>query len=176
MAVESNFSRLTFEAIGGITLKTLSAVEVSPLRSFIDRYFEAWHGGVPEEVLGYFSEDAVIRLMGPVGILAGRKMVADKWVIPTVTNYPGNIHQTTNFLEAGDQVAIEWLFTGTHASTGKEIQIPGCSIYWVSRGVIRRGSVYFNPPQPKREPGLSALAPAHRSPLSQTGTQAPSNL
>ena len=62
-------------------MKTLSAVEVSPLRSFIDQYFEAWRGGVPEEVLRYFSEDAVIHLMGPVGILAGRKMVADKWVV-----------------------------------------------------------------------------------------------
>lgn len=156
-------------------MKNLSAVEVSPLRGFIDEYFEAWRDGDPERVLGYFDEDAIIHLMGPIGILAGRKMVAEKWVIPTVTNYPGNIHQIKSFIEADDQAAVEWLFTGTHATTGKEIKIPGCSIYWVSGGLIRRGNVYFNAPQPKRDPGLSALDPTRHSQLGQT-PQAPSTL
>ncbi len=158
-------------------MTNLLSVEASPLRSFINQYFEAWRGGVPEKVLGYFSEDAVINLWGPTGALAGKKMVAEKWVIPTVTNYPGNIHQIENFLEAGDQVAVEWLFTAAHVSTGKKISIPGCSVYWVSRGLIRRGNVYFNSPQPKRDQVLSALDPTHRSnQLRQTTPQAPSNL
>jgi hypothetical protein len=119
-------------------------VEVSPLRSFIDQYFEAWRGGVAEDVLDYFSEDAVIHLSSSAGILEGRKMVAEKWVIPTVTNYPGNVHQIENFLEAGDKVMVEWLFTAAHISTGKEIRVPGRSEYWVSGGLIRRGNVCFN--------------------------------
>jgi ketosteroid isomerase-like protein len=157
-------------------MTNLLSVEVSPLRGFIDEYFEAWGSGIPEEVLGYFSEDAVIHLMGPVGILAGKEMVADKWVIPTVANYPGNIHQIRSYLEAGDQVAVEWLFTGAHVSTGKEINIAGCSIYWVSRGLIRRGNVYFNAPQPKRDRDLSAVDLTRHAQLGQTGPQAPSNL
>lgn len=119
-------------------------VEVSPLRSFIDQYFEAWRGGVAEDVLDYFSEDAVIHLSSSAGILEGRKMVAEKWVIPTVTNYPGNVHQIESFLEAGDKVMVEWLFTAAHISTGKEIRVPVRSEYWVSEGLIRRGNVYFN--------------------------------
>jgi ketosteroid isomerase-like protein len=155
----------------------MPCIEVSPLRSFIDQYFEAWQGGVPEEVLVYFSDDAVINVMGPAGTLAGKRMVAEKWVIPAVTNYPGNIHQIKSFLEAGDQVAVEWLFTGAHVSTGKEISIPGCSVYWVSRGLIQRGNVYFNSPQAKRDQGLSAIDPTHHSNrLGQTGSQAPSSL
>jgi ketosteroid isomerase-like protein len=157
-------------------MTNLLSVEVSPLRGFIDEYFEAWRSGDPERVLGYFSENAVIHLMGPVGILAGKKMVAEKWVVPTVTNYPGNIHLIKSFLEADDQVAVEWLFTGAHVSTGKEINIAGCSIYWVSRGLIRRGNVYFNAPQPKRDPGLSALDPTRHAQLSPSVTQAPSSL
>ena len=157
-------------------MKNLSCIEVSPLRSFIERYFEAWRGGSPERVLGYFSQDAVIHLMGPPGVLAGKEMVAEKWVIPTVTNYPGNLHQIKNFFEAGEQVAVEWLFTGAHASTGKEINIPGCSIYWVSGGPIRRGNVYFNAPQPKRDSALSVADPTRHSQPSQPGPQAPSNL
>lgn len=157
-------------------MRNLPSLEVSPLRGFIDEYFEAWRDGDPEKALGYFSEDAVIHLMGPVGILAGRKMVAEKWVIPTMTNYPSNIHQIKSFLEGDDQVAVEWLFTGVHVSTGKEITIAGCSIYWVSRGLIRRGNVYFNAPPPKRDQGLSASSPAHHIQQNQFGPQAPSNL
>ena len=105
----------------------------------------------------------MINLWGGAGTLAGKKMAAEQWVIPTVVNYPGNSHHIKNFLEAGDQVAIEWLFTGAHVTSGKEISIPGCSIYWVSGGLIRRGQVYFNSPQPKRDRVLSALDPLHAS-------------
>lgn len=155
----------------------MPCVEVSPLRSFIDQYFEAWRGGMPEEVLAYFSDDVVINVMGPIGTLAGKRMVAEKWVAPTVTNYPGNIHQIKSYLEAGDQVAVQWLFTGAHVSTGKEISIPGCSVYRVSRGLIQRGNVYFNTPQAKRDHGLSAIDPTHHSDrLRHSESQTPSNL
>jgi len=155
----------------------MPCVEVSPLRSFIHQYFEAWRGGMPEEVLAYFSDDVVINVMGPIGTLAGKRMVAEKWVAPTVTNYPGNIHQIKSYLEAGDQVAVQWLFTGAHVSTGKEISIPGCSVYRVSRGLIQRGNVYFNTPQAKRDHGLSAIDPTHHSErLRHSESQTRSNL
>jgi hypothetical protein len=125
-------------------MTNLLSVEVTPLRSFIDEFFGAWGGGVPEEVLGYFSEDAVIHLSSSAGTLAGRNMVAEKWVIPTVTNYPDNVHEIESFLEVDDQVVVDWLFTAAHVSTGKEIRVPGRSEYWVREGLIRRGNVYFN--------------------------------
>jgi ketosteroid isomerase-like protein len=132
---------------------------------------------MPEEVLAYFSDDVVINVMGPIGTLAGKRMVAEKWVAPTVTNFPGNIHQIKSYLEAGDQVAVQWLFTGAHVSTGKEISIPGCSVYRVSRGLIQRGNVYFNTPQAKRDYGLSAIDPTHHSDrLRHSESQTPSNL
>jgi ketosteroid isomerase-like protein len=125
-------------------MTNLMSVEVTPLRSLMDQYFEAWGGGMPDEVLSYFSEDAVIHLSSSAGTLTGRKMVGEKWVIPTVTNYPGNIHEIESFLEVGDRVVVDWLFTAAHVSTGKEIRVPGRSEYWVSGGLIRRGNVYFN--------------------------------
>jgi ketosteroid isomerase-like protein len=138
-------------------------IETSPLRSFINEYFEAWRGSVAEHLLGYFTEDVVINLWGDGGTLTGKKMVGERWVIPVFKNYPGNNHHITNFLEVGDRVAVEWLFIAAHASTGKEINIQGCSIYWVSRGLIRRGHVYFNSPQAKRDQGLSVLDHTHLS-------------
>jgi hypothetical protein len=65
-------------------MTNLLSVEVTPLRSFIDEFFGAWGGGMPDEVLSYFSEDAVIHLSNSAGTLAGKKMLAEKWVIPTV--------------------------------------------------------------------------------------------
>jgi ketosteroid isomerase-like protein len=153
-------------------MANLQCIEASPLRTFIDRYFEAWGGSVAEDLLGYFTEDVVINLWGDGGTLTGKKMVGERWVIPMVKNYPGNNHHIKNFLEVGDQVAVEWLFTGVHASTGKEINIQGCSIYWVSKGLIRRGHVYFNSPQAKRDHGLSVLDHTHPSDrLGQAGQQ-----
>jgi ketosteroid isomerase-like protein len=133
------------------------SVLASPLRSFIDQYFEAWRGSVAENLLGYFSEDVVINLSGDGGTLTGKTMVGERWVIPMVKNYPGNNHRIKNFLEVGDQVAVEWLFTGVHASTGKEINLQGCSLYWVRNGLIRRGHVYFSSAQAKREQSSPAL-------------------
>ena len=147
-------------------------IETSPLRSFIDEYFKAWRGSVAEHLLGYFTEDVVVNLWGDGGTLTGKKMVGERWVIPMLKNYPGNNHHITNFLEVGDQVAVEWLFIAAHASTSKEINIQGCSIYWVSRGLIRRGHVYFNSPQAKRDHGLSVLDHTHPSDrLGQAGQQ-----
>jgi ketosteroid isomerase-like protein len=156
-------------------MTNMMCIEVSPLRSLVDQYLEAWGGGTAEEVLDYFSEDAVINLWGAAGTLTGRKMVAEKWVIPMVMNYPGNTHHIKSFLEAGDQVAVEWVFTGAHAATGKEITIKGCSIYWFEGGLIKRGHVYFNTAPPKREPVFSALENDHERQLNQAGLQAPSN-
>jgi hypothetical protein len=38
--------------------------EATPLRRIIDQYFEAWRGSTPDTVLRYFSDDAVVTLLG----------------------------------------------------------------------------------------------------------------
>ena len=155
-------------------MTNLPSIEASPLRSFIDR-FEAWRGSLPEKVLGYFSEDAVIDLCGTAGLWLARKWWRSGH--PHGDELSRQCPPDQNFLEASDQVAVEWLFTGAHVSTGREINIQGCSIYWVNRGLIRRGQLYFNSPQAKRDQGLSVLDHTHHSDrLSQAVQQAPSGL
>jgi ketosteroid isomerase-like protein len=127
------FANVTWaEAAGGI------------LRPVFDSYFEAWHGSDPQKVLGCFSDDIVIHLWGDGSSLNGKKEVGDKWIIPTMKQYPGNIHHVQNYFEASDQAVIEWVFTGVDASTHKETSDPGCSVYWVKNGLITRGHLYFN--------------------------------
>lgn len=120
------------------------AGEGGSLRPVFDGYFEAWHGSDPQKVLACFSDDIVINLWGDGSTLNGKKAVGDKWVIPTMKQYPGSVHHVRNFLEAGDQAVIEWLFTGVDAATHKEASDPGCSVYWVKNRLISRGHLYFN--------------------------------
>jgi uncharacterized protein (TIGR02246 family) len=117
--------------------------EASPLRRLIDQYFEAWRGSTPDTVLRYFSDDAVVTLLGDGATLSGKRMVGEHWIIPMMKKYSNNTHHITSFIEAGDRIAVEWLFTAVHISTGKEFRLQGCSVYWVSENLIQRGHVYF---------------------------------
>lgn len=58
------------------------------LRPVFDNYFEAWHGSDPQKVLKCFSDDIVINLGGNGSTLNGRTAVGDKWVIPTMKQFP----------------------------------------------------------------------------------------
>ncbi len=118
-------------------------VETSPLRRLIDEYFEAWRGSTPGKVLDYFSDDAVVTLLGDGATHRGKKMVGEHWIIPMMKKYSNNTHHITSFTEAGDRVAVEWFYTAVHISTGKEFRLQGCSVYWVSGNLIQRGHVYF---------------------------------
>jgi hypothetical protein len=124
--------------------------EASPVRLFMEQYFEAWGGGVPERVLSYFSEDVVIKLRGQAVALVGKDMVEKQWIVPTLKSYPKNRHCIKDFVEAGEQVTIEWLFTAVHARSGKQINLAGRSVYIVSGGLIRQGDIYFEKPQAER--------------------------
>jgi uncharacterized protein (TIGR02246 family) len=119
------------------------AVEAGPIRRLIDDYFEAWRGTDSDRVLDYFSDDAVVTLLGDGAILSGKDMVAERWVIPMMRKYSGNDHQITSVLEADNQIAVEWLYTAVHVSTGKELRLQGCSLYWMDGNLIERGHVYF---------------------------------
>jgi hypothetical protein len=106
------------------TPKTLAVASGSGLRPLFDRYFEAWHGTDPQKVLACFSDDIVVNLWGDGSTLDGKKAAGDQWIIPTMKQYPGNVHHVRNFLEVDDQAVIEWLFTGVDASTHKEASDP----------------------------------------------------
>ena len=137
-----------------------NVAEACPLRRIIDQYFEAWQGSTSDEVLGYFSDDAVVTLLGDGATLTGKKMVGERWIIPMMSKYSNGTHHVTSYMETGNQIAVEWLFTAAHISTGKEIRIQGCSVYWLSGNLIQRGHVYFTS---LREPAaeFANRRPAH---------------
>lgn len=137
------FIKSTILAAGvGFAHKTWAEAGVGALRPVFDSYFEAWHGSDPQKVLAFLSDDVVINLVGDAGTLKGKQAVGDKWIIPTMKQFPGNVHHVQGYFEADDHAVIEWVFTGVDAATHKEASFPGCSIYWVKGGLITRGHIY----------------------------------
>ena len=120
---------------------------------FIQEYFHAWTEGKLETILSYFSDDVVINLLGGPALLEGKKAVSDNFVVPFTNGFPGNVHIIQNYIQQGNQVVIEWLFTAQHKgefggvpATGNQVQLPGCSVYTVEKGQITRGNLYFDGP------------------------------
>jgi steroid delta-isomerase-like uncharacterized protein len=132
---------------------SMSVQVASDIRVFIQEYFDAWEESKVDKILAYFSEDVVIDLLGGPALLEGKKAVADNFVAPFTTAFPGMLHNMRNYIQHGNQVVVEWLFTAVHsgnygpfAPTGRKIELPGCSVYTIENGKITRGNLYFNGP------------------------------
>jgi steroid delta-isomerase-like uncharacterized protein len=134
------------------------AVDVSV---FIRDYFKAWTDGNIEEIMSYYSDDVVINLLGVPALLEGKKAVTDNFVVPFTNGFPGNHHIMQNYIHHENQVVIEWMFTAIHKgeflgvpASGREINLPGCSVYTLGNGKITRGELYFNGPTLFKQMGV----------------------
>jgi predicted ester cyclase len=79
--------------------------------------------------------------------------VRDNFVRPFIAAFPGNVHAIRNLAHAHNLVAAEWSFEATHkgrfgniAATGRQVQVPGCSIYEydLPAKTITAGRIYFD--------------------------------
>jgi steroid delta-isomerase-like uncharacterized protein len=139
-----------------------AASQVSPesVRAFIQEYFDAWKGTDEDKILAYYADDVVIHL--PTGVLDGKAAVRDNFVRPFIAGFPGNVHAIRNLALAPNLAAVEWSFDAVHSgefagipASGKEVQVPGCSIYEhdLARRVITAGRIYFDPASLTRQIG-----------------------
>jgi steroid delta-isomerase-like uncharacterized protein len=125
--------------------------QAEDVRAFIQKYFDAWKGTDEEKILAYYSDDVVLQL--PTGTLEGKAAVRDSFVRPFITGFRGNVHAIRNLAHVRDLIAVEWSFeavhTGTFANmptTGKAVQVSGCSFYEYDRRTkrISAGRIYFD--------------------------------
>jgi steroid delta-isomerase-like uncharacterized protein len=119
--------------------------------AFVQEYFDAWKGTDVQKILAYYSDDVVIHL--PTGTLEGKSAVRDKFVIPFVNGFPGNVHSIGNLAHADNLVAVEWRFDAVHKgsfarieATGRIVQVLGCSFYEynLESRKIHAGRIYFD--------------------------------
>ena len=123
------------------------------MREFMQEYFDACHEGVIEKILSYYSDDAVVNLLGMPAPLEGKPSVAENFVLPFIKAFPGNVHKILNFVQQGNQVVIEFMFTAIHQGefagippSGRTVNLPVCSVYTVEGRQITRGHLYFHGP------------------------------
>lgn len=124
---------------------------VETVRSFMQEYFDAWERGNEEEILEYYSDDVTLSL--PIGTLEGKQAVRETFVGPFNIAFPGNVHEVQNLLYQDGVVAVEWRFKAEHRGvlsgippTGRKVDVPGCSFYFLRDKTITGGHIYFNFP------------------------------
>ena len=107
---------------------------VNDVRTFIDRYFDAWSGTDEDLILSYYSETVSVELPGTV--INGKAALRDQFVRPFVAGFPGNRHVVKNMIFGKDVVVVEWSFEATHkgpfggtVATGTAVKLPGCGVY-----------------------------------------------
>ncbi len=129
----------------------MAVAAAEDVRAFIQEYFDAWTDTDIQKILVYYSDDVVLHL--PTGTLEGKSVVRDKFVIPFVNGFPGNVHSVRNLVHARNLVAVEWSFEAVHKgtfanheATGRTVRVPGCSFYEydLNSREIHAGRIYFD--------------------------------
>jgi steroid delta-isomerase-like uncharacterized protein len=142
-----------------------AAVQATPgdIRTFVQKYFDAWKGTDEDKILAYYSDDVVIHL--PTGTLEGKMAVRDNFVRPFIAGFPGNVHSIRNLAHTKNLVAVEWSFDAEHRgtfanieATGKKVQVLGCSFYEydLTTKKIPAGRIYFDFATLLRQIGVGA--------------------
>lgn len=117
----------------------------------VKRLVEGWNGRDGEVVASAFTPDGVrIEFARPGARLEGREAIAGQ-VVAYCTAVPDCTLDVRGLQEYGDSAVLEWTFVGTHtgeipglAPTGREVSLPGVSIYRVRDGLLAEERVYWD--------------------------------
>src|SRR5215475_753048 len=88
---------------------------VADVESFIDGYFDAWHGTDEARIMSYYADDVTVLIPG--ALLQGSAAVREQFVRPFVTGFPGNRHVIKNWVFGNGVVVVEWSFEARHTGT-----------------------------------------------------------
>ena len=142
------------------------AIEPDTLRSFIDRYLQAWNTHDPAAVAACATEDVLWDSPALPEPAKGRSAVA-ALVSATVTAFPDyEFTQPAPFAIADGRLTayIPWRMTGTntgpfdppgYAPTGKSIDLTGIDVWQLSNGLICRYQAVYNYSLVARQLGLA---------------------
>jgi len=125
----------------------------SDLNSIAARYTEAWNSGQPGSVAAFFSPDGTISINGGEP-WRGRTGVADM-AAGFYADVP-NLHLVCDGVRASGNHAIYlWTFTGTHATTGRQLRVSGWEEWDLDdAGLIKRSLGNFDADDYARQVGL----------------------
>jgi PAS domain S-box-containing protein len=124
---------------------------IADVESFINEYYEAWHGTDQDRIMSYYAENVTVQIPG--ALMQGRSALQEQFVRPFITGFPGNRHVVKNMIFGRDVVVVEWSFEAEHkgpfnghAPTDVHIEVPGCGVYEydLEKRQITSARIYFD--------------------------------
>lgn len=117
----------------------------------VQALIDGWNSRDGEQVATAFTPDGVrVEYAKPGARLEGRDAIIGQ-VQAYVTSVPDCVLDVRGLIEQGDTATLEWTFRGTHTgdipgleATGRDISLPGVSVYRLRDGLIEEERVYWD--------------------------------
>lgn len=138
-----------------------AAAEPRPIPPIVEKWAKAWETDDAQGMADLFTEDGVYEDFAFQARFQGRDGVAT-WVKLTAENIPEVRAEILDAFQAGDRVAVRWVFHGTPLrfaaieATGKSFAVPAVTVFEMEGDRIRRASDYYNLADLFRQVGLPA--------------------
>ena len=114
--------------------------------SIINAYGEAWSSGDATRVGALYTEDAV-RDDVPTGMSSdGRAAIEELAAALFASDDDVRLAVTDGFV-GENWAVVEWLFSGVHPATGREISFRGASVLEMTDGLISEERDYYDLPE-----------------------------
>jgi steroid delta-isomerase-like uncharacterized protein len=129
--------------------------------AIVKAWIAAWNGGDPKAMAALFTEDGVYDDHAFQVRSEGRAAIAT-FVAITNGNMPGAKAEIVDVFQAGDRIAIEWIFNGTPLRfgptplTGKSFSVPVVTILRMKGDRIQHDDDFYNLADVFRQLGLPA--------------------
>jgi steroid delta-isomerase-like uncharacterized protein len=114
--------------------------------SILKAYGEAWSSGDAADVGALYTEDAV-REDVPSGMTTdGRAAIEALAKALFATDDDVRLEVTDGF-EGENWAVVEWIYSGTHPATGREVTFRGASVLELTDGLIAEERDYYDLPE-----------------------------
>jgi uncharacterized protein (TIGR02246 family) len=123
------------------------------LRSIAASYTEAWNSGQPNSVAAFFSPD------GSISINGGEPWRGAEGVANMAAGFYADVPNLRLVCDdvraSGNHAVYLWTFTGTHATTRRELTVSGWEEWDIDEsGLIARSRGHFDSEHYTRQAGL----------------------
>lgn len=154
---------MSVTAAQGVAAATPPLPTGRPVPQIVQQWADAWNKADAKGMAGLFTDDGVYQDFAFEARFQGKVGVAG-WVTLTVDAIPDARAVILDAFQAGDRVAVQWIFTGTPrrlggiASTGKSFSIPVTSVFFLKQNRIQMVADYYNRAEIFQQLGLPSDA------------------
>ncbi|WP_216329354.1 ester cyclase [Deinococcus aestuarii] len=154
---------MSVTAAQGVATATPPLPTQRPVPPIVQQWADAWNKADAGGMAKLFTDDGVYQDFAFEARFQGKANVAG-WVTLTVDAIPDARAVILDAFQAGDRVAVQWVFTGTTrrlgtmASTGKSFLVPVTSVFFLKGGRIQMVADYYNRAEVFQQLGLPSDA------------------